>query len=110
MSEITRINLPAPDKKGGMPLTEAIATRKSVRDFKPDAISLSQLSQILWAAQGKDGKREGYRMAPSAGATYPMEIFFACGDDGVEGLRCSRWARPEAYLTEDFFGRCRKTS
>lgn len=48
-------------------------------------MSLSHLSQVLWAAQGITGAR-GLRAAPSAGATYPLEVFVLTGRDGVEGL------------------------
>jgi SagB-type dehydrogenase family enzyme len=66
-------------------LEEAIARRRSVRDFAPEPLSQSQLSQILWAAQGLSGAGR-YRTVPSAGATYPLEIFFACGEKGVDGI------------------------
>ncbi len=80
------IHLPSPSQKGGMPLAEAIARRRSVRDFIPQPISQLQLSQILWAAQGITDTRGEYRAVPSAGATYPLEIFVVCGIGGVEGI------------------------
>jgi SagB-type dehydrogenase family enzyme len=40
------------------------------------------LSQILWSAQGITGTR-GFKAAPSAGATYPLEIFVFVGKQGV---------------------------
>jgi len=45
---------------------------------------LSQLSQILWSAQGITGTRE-FRAAPSAGATYPLEIFVVVGKQCIIG-------------------------
>lgn len=77
--------LPPPRKRGEMSLEEAIARRRSVRRYKRESLSLSQLSQILWAAQGITDA-EGLRAAPSAGATYPLEVFVLIGGDGVEGL------------------------
>ena len=69
-----------------MPLEEAIARRKSIRDFSPEPISLLQLSQILWSAQGITDTWGEHRAVPSAGATYPLEIFVVCGRDSVEGM------------------------
>lgn len=68
-----------------MSLEEAIARRRSVRRFRGEPLSLSQLSQALWAAQGITDAR-GLRAAPSAGATYPLEVFVFVGRGGVEGL------------------------
>ena len=69
-----------------MSLEEAVARRRSVRDFTPEPISQSQLSQILWSAQGIIDSRGKHRAIPSAGATYPLEIFVACGRNGVEEI------------------------
>lgn len=65
---------------------EAIARRKSVRHFLPDPITLAQLSQILWSAQGLQARDGNFRNAPSPGATYPLEIFITCGSNSVKGL------------------------
>ena len=81
-----QIRLPPPSKRGVMSLEEAIAKRRSVRDFAPDPISQVQLSQILWAAQGITDVSEGLRSVPSAGATYPLKIFVVCSKSCVEGI------------------------
>jgi SagB-type dehydrogenase family enzyme len=86
MTEPATIHLPPPSPKGRMPLEEAIARRRSVRDFLPEPLSQSQLSQVLWAAQGLSNARGRYRTVPSAGATYPLEIFIACGENSVDGV------------------------
>jgi len=80
------IQLPSPSQKGDTPLEEAIARRRSIRDFTPQPISQLQLSQILWAAQGITDTLGRYRAVPSAGSTYPLEIFVVCGRDGVEEI------------------------
>ena len=82
----SQIHLPPPSQKGSLSLEEAIARRRSVRDFSSQSISQSQLSQILWSAQGISNTGRGYRTIPSAGATYPLELFVVCGLNGVEGL------------------------
>ncbi len=82
----TPIYLPPPDEKGTMSLEEAIARRRSIRDFTPEPISCSRLSQILWATQGITDTSRKRRTVPSAGATYPLEIFAVCGQNCVEEI------------------------
>jgi len=68
------ITLPEPNKSGSMPLEQAIAIRRSHRHFLPKPLTLEQIGQLAWAAHGQDaGSR--YRTTPSAGATYPLELF-----------------------------------
>jgi len=85
-NNLNQIYLPSPSQKGIMSLEEAIARRRSIRDFTPQPISQSQLSQILWSAQGITDSSWKYRTVPSAGATYPLEIFVACGINCVEEI------------------------
>ena len=85
-SQPTQIYLPSPSQKGSMSLEEAIARRRSVRDFTPEPLSQLQLSQILWAAQGITDASWKYRSIPSAGATYPLEIFVVCGINCIEKM------------------------
>lgn len=70
------IKLPEPDHHG-MPLEEAIGKRRSVRNYSGKPITLFQLSQLLFSAQGITGKmyNKHLRTAPSAGALYPFEIY-----------------------------------
>ncbi len=70
------LDLPAPLENSGMGLEEALRNRRSVRSYSEDPITIQQLSQLLWAAQGITTER-GFRTAPSAGATFPLEIFVA---------------------------------
>jgi len=76
------INLPSPRLKGKVSLEETILRRRAVRRYRSDPLDLLQLSQILWSAQGITGTR-GFRAAPSAGATYPLEIFVVIGKQAV---------------------------
>jgi SagB-type dehydrogenase family enzyme len=78
----TIIKLPAPRSKGNVSLEETILRRRAVRRYRREPLLLSQLSQILWSAQGITGTRE-FRAAPSAGATYPLEIFVFVGDQCI---------------------------
>ena len=67
--------LPAPKTTGGMALAEAIAKRRSVRAFADKDLTIEQISQLAWAAQGITEPSRGLRAAPSAGATYPLEVY-----------------------------------
>jgi len=71
-----RIVLPSPMRSGHMSLEEALARRRSVRDFSATPLSDQELSQLLWAAQGITHP-DGLRTAPSAGALYPLELYVA---------------------------------
>ena len=81
-----KIQLPSPFLTGGLPLTEAISQRRSIRSFSPSPIQLFQLSQILYAAQGTTRSSGRLRAVPSAGATYPLEIYAVLGEDEVEEM------------------------
>ncbi len=72
MAAIT--DLPRPRQKGSVPLEQAIAARRSRRSFLQDFLTAEQIGQLCWAAQGKDAQ-SGLRTTPSAGATYPLELF-----------------------------------
>lgn len=77
MAKTKLIQLPRPLIKGNISLEEAIFRRRSERNFKQKDLTLQQISQILWAAQGITLEKGSYnlRTAPSAGAVYPMEIY-----------------------------------
>jgi nitroreductase len=85
MAEVL-IKLPPPDLKGKKTVEEAIATRRSVRRYKAEPLSISQLSQILWSAQGITTASK-YRAIPSAGATFPLEAYTLVGEQTVAGLK-----------------------
>ncbi len=77
------MQLPQPGTQGAMSLEEAILRRRTRRDFARGQLTLEQISQLLWAAQGVTGPNS-FRAAPSAGATYPLETYLAVGQ--VEGI------------------------
>ena len=76
------VALPPPNSKGQMALEAAIAARRSVRTFEPYDMSLEEISQLLWAAQGITGQQDFKRAAPSAGGCCPLE-FYTCTEEGV---------------------------
>jgi SagB-type dehydrogenase family enzyme len=79
------VKLPRPELEGKVSLEEAIARRRSVRRYRAEPLTLSQLSQVLWSAQGITAGGE-LRAAPSAGATYPLELFAFVGKQAIDGL------------------------
>ena len=73
------VSLPAPRlEAGAVSLEQAIQRRRSRRSFADRPLELWQIGQLLWAAQGMTGR--GLRAAPSAGATYPLELYLACAE------------------------------
>ncbi len=70
------IKLPEPEYQG-ITLEEAIKKRRSVRNYSGKPVTMSQLSQLVFSAQGKTGKTYGHplRTTPSAGALYPFEVY-----------------------------------
>jgi SagB-type dehydrogenase family enzyme len=69
------IKLPAPKEKGVVSLEEAIKHRRSERSLSGAKLSLEQISQLLWSCQGITDEKSLHRAAPSAGATYPLEVY-----------------------------------
>ena len=77
------IELPEPSHEGYMSLERALVQRRSVREYTGEPLTLEEVSQLLWAAQGITAEWGG-RTAPSAGALYPLEVYLVAGD--VDGL------------------------
>ncbi len=59
------LELPAPQKSGGMPLMDALAKRSTARAFATNDLSPQQISNLLWAGFGIN-RPDGKRTAPSA--------------------------------------------
>ncbi|HIH40610.1 MAG TPA: SagB/ThcOx family dehydrogenase [Halobacteria archaeon] len=74
-------NLPSPETSGDKSVEETIKRRRSERTFISRPLSSKQLSQILWAAQGITYRDK--RAAPSAGATYPIDLYVVIGSSSV---------------------------
>jgi len=77
------VELPEPRSSSDLSVERSLFQRRSVRQFADEPLTLDELSQLLWAAQGITNTR-GYRTAPSAGALYPLEVYVAVGE--VEGV------------------------
>ncbi|MCL2436197.1 MAG: SagB/ThcOx family dehydrogenase [Lentimicrobiaceae bacterium] len=68
------IQLVSPQITGGMPLMEALANRKTNRDFTQEELTPQQLSDLLWAAAGVN-RPDGRRTAPTARNAQQIEIY-----------------------------------
>jgi SagB-type dehydrogenase family enzyme len=77
---VSAIYLPAPKTEGTMSLEEAIAKRRSIRDFSGEGLTTEQVSQLAWAAQGITDAKRLLRAAPSAGATYPLDLYLVTSE------------------------------
>lgn len=73
------IELPEPKFAGSVSIEEALLKRRSVREYQEEPLTLFEISQILWSAQGITNQA-GHRTAPSAGALYPLELYIVVGD------------------------------
>ena len=80
------LNLPAPTLDGDVSLQKTIKHRRTVRSFSDKPLTVGQLSQILWAAQGITEDRGFKRAAPSAGALYPIDVYAVVGNNSVREL------------------------
>ena len=87
-AEPTSVSLPAPRREGAVSVESALATRRSVRELSSQPLTLADIGQLLWAAQGVTGP-DGKRTAPSARHLYPLEIAVVARN--VEGLPAGAW-------------------
>ncbi len=72
------IELPVPSLDGGVSVEDAINKRRSVREFTDQPLSIADLSQCVWSAQGITGS-DGKKVVPSAGAVYPVTLYVVVG-------------------------------
>jgi len=89
------IRLPEPRQDSKLSVEAAMARRRSVREFDRDALALVDISRMLWAAQGTTDM-QGRRTAPSAGATYPLEVLLVIGKEGALPAGVYRY-RPQGH-------------
>ena len=78
-----RIKLPEPRYTSNTSIEAALSQRRSIRAYSGENLTIAEVSQLLWAAQGITSPGGG-RTAPSAGALYPLELYVVVGD--VEGI------------------------
>jgi SagB-type dehydrogenase family enzyme len=76
VSSLKTVRLSEPRLTGRTSLEQTLAKRRSVRQFTGQQLSAEQISQLAWAGQGITEKQRGFRTAPSAGALYPIKLYF----------------------------------
>ncbi|SDB37145.1 SagB-type dehydrogenase domain-containing protein [Desulfonatronum thiosulfatophilum] len=76
----SNLALPPPILSGETALEQALNKRRSVRQFSNQPLNLQEIGQLLWATQGISDHDRGFRTAPSAGATYPLEVLIVVAD------------------------------
>jgi len=81
--EGTTIKLPEPRYDSDVSLEQSLLQRRSTRSYTGESLTLTEVSQLLWATQGITDDR-GFRTAPSAGGLYPLEVYIVAGN--VENL------------------------
>jgi SagB-type dehydrogenase family enzyme len=96
---LPRVALPRPESLPGITFWEAVARRRSVRQYASAEFSGVHLCMLLWASQGIT--RPGnvpLRAAPSAGALFPIETYVAV--NRVAGLvpGLYHWQLPDEHL------------
>ena len=83
-SETAMVKLPPPKLDGPVSVEKALSERRSIRTYKDEPLTLAEVSQILWAAQGISDSTSGKRTAPSARAMYLLDVYLFAGN--VTGL------------------------
>jgi len=83
LAEREEIILPEPRFQSQVSIEEAILGRRSVREYREEPLTLQEVSQLLWSAQGITDPQLGRRAAPSAGALYPLTVYLT---GQIEGL------------------------
>jgi len=73
------VTLPEPRHDSDVSVEQSMLSRRSVRSYTTEPLTLQDVSQLLWAAQGITDSL-GRRTAPSAGALYPLEIYAVAGN------------------------------
>jgi len=72
-----KIQFPPPNLTSPVSLEQTMANRRSTRQFSDQPLTLEQIGQLAWAGQGITDPATGFRTAPSAGALYPIKLYFA---------------------------------
>ena len=80
------ISLPSPSLESGPNLWQVLKKRRSIRNYSPTPLNLSDLSTLLWATQGitENALSAWYRTSPSAGALHPIDTYLVV--NRVKGL------------------------
>jgi hypothetical protein len=82
--DLTPIQLPAPEKTGGLSVLEALQLRRTNRSISTKALPLQVLSNLLWAAFGVNREQASFnkpgRTAPSASNSQEIDLYVALAE------------------------------
>jgi len=78
------VSLPEPKIEGQVSVEAALKRRRSIRTYAASPLTLEDIGQLSWAAQGQNDPDSFLRTAPSAHGAYPLELYVAVGT--VTGL------------------------
>lgn len=73
--EYSEVELPEVELDSEIAVETALEERRSIREYSEELLTLKEVAQLLWAAQGETEATRGFRTAPSAGALYPLEVY-----------------------------------
>jgi SagB-type dehydrogenase family enzyme len=79
-SKTEAVKLPLPRYNGDVSVEKALLERRSLRSYRDEPLTLPEISQILWAAQGITELGRGLRTAPSARALYLLNVYLLTGN------------------------------
>ncbi len=93
-----KIKLNPPHLKEGN-LAALLERRYSCRDFQGKTLNLDDIATLLWATCGRkyDSVTAATRTIPSAGATYPLELYVLVGENSTDKLKAGVYH----YLIEE---------
>lgn len=77
------VSLPSPDYRSANSIEAVLKNRRTRLNFTDSSLSLKQIGQVLYAAQGVNTDW-GDRTAPSSKSTYPLSVFLLANK--VDGL------------------------
>jgi len=93
------IELPEPRYDSDVSIEQSLLWRRSIRSYTGESLTLPELAQLLWAAQGVTDPKD-FRTAPSAGALYPLELYVVVGDVQDLGPGVYRYQPDEHQLVK----------
>ena len=73
--ELKPIQLNSPDLSRGLNVLKALSVRASVREYSDRKLSLQDLSDLLWAANGINRPEKGGRTAPSSMNSQDIDVY-----------------------------------
>ena len=72
--DLKEVKLNAPNKSRGSAVMKALADRQSIREYDTKDLSLQDLSDLLWAANGVN-REDGKRTAPTAMNRQEIDVY-----------------------------------